>query len=159
MSEVVETVKGGVVEPILAEHSFYLYDIEFVKEQKSWYLRIYIDKPGGGITIDDCVLVSDEVSEKLDEMDPDPIPQAYYLDVSSPPGAERTLRNEKDLNDVLGSYIHVSLYQNLEGQKVFEGDLTEVNSDTLVLDNVAGRKTVIEIPRDQIAKARLAIKF
>lgn len=156
MSEVVETVKG-VVEPILAEHAFYLYDIEFVKEQKSWYLRIYIDKTGG-ITIDDCVLVSDEVSEKLDEMDPDPIPQAYYLDVSSP-GAERTLRNDKDLNDVLGSYIHVSLYQNLEGQKVFEGDLTEVNSDTLVLDNVAGRKTTIEIPREQIAKARLAIKF
>ena len=156
MSEVVETVKE-IVEPILAEHAFYLYDIEFVKEQKSWYLRIYIDKPGG-ITIDDCVLVSDEVSEKLDEMDPDPIPQAYYLDVSSP-GAERTLRNDKDLNDVLGSFIHVSLYQNLKGQKVFEGDLTKVNSDVLVLENVSGQDTAIEIPRDQIAKARLAIKF
>lgn len=156
MSEVVETVKK-IVEPILAEHAFYLYDLEFVKEQKSWYLRVYIDKPGG-ITIDDCVLVSDELSEQLDEMEPDPIPQAYYLDVSSP-GAERTLRNEKDLNDVLGSYIHVSLYQNFEGQKVFEGDLVEVNADQLVLNNVDGREAAVEIPRDQIAKARLAIKF
>ncbi|WP_172189498.1 ribosome maturation factor RimP [Lentilactobacillus kribbianus] len=156
MSEVTETVKQ-IVEPILASHSFYLYDIEFVKESKSWFLRIYIDKPGG-ITIDDCAVVSDELSEQLDEMEPDPIPQAYYLDVSSP-GAERTLRNDKDLNDVLGDYVHLSLYQNLNGQKVYEGDLVEVTADYLKLDNVMNFDQAVEIPRDKIAKARLAIKF
>lgn len=156
MSEVTETVKQ-IVEPILASHSFYLYDIEFVKESKSWFLRIYIDKPGG-ITIDDCAVVSDELSEQLDEMEPDPIPQTYYLDVSSP-GAERTLRNDKDLNDVLGDYVHLSLYQNLNGQKVYEGDLVEVTADYLKLDNVMNFDQAVEIPRDKIAKARLAIKF
>ncbi len=77
MSNVVETVKQ-VVEPILEEHSFYLFDVEFVKENKSWYLRVYIDKKGG-ITIDDRVLVSDELSEKLDAMDPYPIRKPISL--------------------------------------------------------------------------------
>lgn len=86
MSSVVETVTD-LVEPILASHHFELVDVEFVKEGKSWYLRVFIDKPGG-ITIDECVLISDELGEQLDNCDPDPIPQAYYLEVSSP-GAEQ----------------------------------------------------------------------
>ncbi|MDN6542291.1 MAG: ribosome maturation factor RimP, partial [Lentilactobacillus parabuchneri] len=132
MSNVVETVKQ-VVEPILEEHSFYLFDVEFVKENKSWYLRVYIDKKGG-ITIDDCVLVSDELSEKLDAMDPDPIPQAYFLEVSSP-GAERPLRNDEELQQAVGEYVHVSLYQNLNGQKTFEGTLQSVDDESLTLQN------------------------
>ncbi len=60
--------------PIVEGHQFELVDVEFVREGKSWYLRLYIDKPGG-ITIDECALVSDELSEKLDSIDPDPIPQ------------------------------------------------------------------------------------
>ncbi len=67
-----------LVTPIIDAHQFELVDIEFVNEDKSWYLRLYIDKPGG-ITIDECALVSDELSEKLDELDPDPIPQAYFF--------------------------------------------------------------------------------
>ena len=86
MSTVVETVTE-LVKPILAEHNFYLYDMEFVKEGKSWYLRVYIDKDGG-ITLNDCATVSDQLSEALDNVEPDPIPQAYFLEVSSP-GADR----------------------------------------------------------------------
>ncbi|GAA2977495.1 ribosome maturation factor RimP [Lentilactobacillus parakefiri] len=157
MSNVVETVKQ-VVEPILENHSFYLFDVEFVKENKSWYLRVYIDKKGG-ITIDDCVLVSDELSEKLDAMDPDPIPQAYFLEVSSP-GAERPLRNDEELKQATGEYIHVSLYQNLNGNKTFEGTLKSVDDDNLVLQNDKwGKQDTLEIPRNLIAKARLAIQF
>ncbi|PAL01662.1 ribosome maturation factor RimP [Lentilactobacillus parakefiri] len=157
MSNVVETVKQ-VVEPILENHSFYLFDVEFVKENKSWSLRVYIDKKGG-ITIDDCVLVSDELSEKLDAMDPDPIPQAYFLEVSSP-GAERPLRNDEELKQATGEYIHVSLYQNLNGNKTFEGTLKSVDDDNLVLQNDKwGKQDTLEIPRNLIAKARLAIQF
>ncbi len=91
MSTVVKTVTE-LVTPILEEKDFELVDIEFVKEGKSWYLRVFIDKPAG-INIEECALVSDQLSEALDNCDPDPIPQAYYLEVSSP-GAERPLKNK-----------------------------------------------------------------
>ncbi|MFD1125946.1 ribosome maturation factor RimP [Lentilactobacillus raoultii] len=157
MSNVVETVKQ-IVQPILDKHAFYLFDVEFVKESKNWYLRVYIDKKGG-ITIDDCVLVSDELSEKLDEMDPDPIPQQYFLEVSSP-GAERPLRNDRELQQAVGEYVHISLYQNLNGQKVFEGFLRSADSDDVIIQNDQwGKNDTIKIPKKMIAKSRLAIKF
>lgn len=157
MSSVVETVTE-LVTPILDEHSFELYDIEFVKEGKSWYLRVYIDKPGG-ITIEDCAIVNDELSEKLDVTEPDPIPQAYFLDVSSP-GAERPLKKEQDWQGALNEYINVSLYQQIDGAKIFEGTLVELTDDTLTLDYLAKtRHKTITIKRDAVAKARLAIKF
>lgn len=157
MSTVVETVTD-LVNPILAEHDFYLYDIEFVKEGKSWYLRVYIDKDSG-ITLEDCATVSDELSEALDNVDPDPIPQAYFLEVSSP-GAERPLKDEKDYERAVDHYIHVSLYQQINGQKVYEGTLTTLTPEELTLDYLdKTRHRQITIDRKKIAKARLAIKF
>lgn len=157
MSSVVETVTE-LVEPILLSHHFELVDVEFVKEGKSWYLRVFIDKPTG-ITIDECVLVSDELGEKLDSCDPDPIPQAYYLEVSSP-GAERPLKKEKDYVRAVDKYVNVSLYQQLNGQKVYEGYLRKVTAEELTLEYMdKTRKKVVTIPRKQVAKARLAIKF
>ena len=159
MSSVVETVTD-LVTPILAENHFELYDIEFVKEGKSWYSRVYIDKPKG-ITIEECALVSDQLSEKLDACDPDPIPQAYYLEVSSP-GAERPLKREKDYQHALEdhSYIHVSLYQQMNGAKIYEGYMKDLNEKELTLEYMdKTRKKTIVIPRQQIAQARLAIKF
>lgn len=117
MSTVVETVTK-LVTPILEADNFELVDIEFVKEGKSWYLRVFVDKENG-INIEECALISDKLSEKLDECDPDPIPQAYYLEVSSP-GAERPLKNEKDYERALNKYIHVSLYQQFAGAKVLK---------------------------------------
>lgn len=157
LSEVTETVKK-LVTPILDNHGFYLYDIEFVNENKNWYLRVYVDKDNG-ITIEDCALVSDELSEKLDSMDPDPIPQAYFLEVSSP-GAERPLNKPEHFKEAVGKYIHVSLYAPIEKQKVYEGTLKELNDDDIVLTiNLKGRIKDIKIPKKSIAKARLAIKF
>lgn len=157
MSSVVETVTE-LVTPILDERHFELVDAEFVKEGKSWYLRIYIDKPGG-INIEECALVSDLLGEKLDDCDPDPIPQAYFLEVSSP-GAERPLKKERDYERALNSYIHVSLYQPLEGNKVYEGTMVDLKPDELTLEYVdKTRQKTIVIPRKQIAQARLAIKF
>ena len=157
MSSVVETVTE-LVTPILDERHFELVDAEFVKEGKSWYLRIYIDKPGG-INIEECALVSDLLGEKLDDCDPDPIPQAYFLEVSSP-GAERPLKKERDYERALNSYIHVSLYQRLEGNKVYEGTMVDLKPDELTLEYMdKTRQKTIVIPRKQIAQARLAIKF
>ena len=131
LSSVVETVTD-LVTPILQDHDFYLYDLEFVKEGKSWYLRVYIDKDGG-ITLEDCALVSDELSEALDNVEPDPIPQAYFLEVSSP-GAERPLKKEEDYQRAIDHYIHISLYQQINGQKVYEGTLTQLSNKEITLD-------------------------
>ncbi|GLB46946.1 ribosome maturation factor RimP [Philodulcilactobacillus myokoensis] len=157
MSKVVDTVTD-VLNPILKQHHFNLFDVNFVKESQKWYLRVYIDKPGG-ITINDCALISDELGQKLDEMDPDPIPQAYYLDVSSP-GAERPLRNIAELKQAINEYIHVSLYYNVKKQKVYEGTFKKMDHENIVLEyNHKGQFRNITIPIKAIAKARLAIKF
>jgi ribosome maturation factor RimP len=157
VSSVIEQVTN-LVSPILAEHHFELVDLEFVKEGKSWYLRVFIDKVGG-INIEECALISDLLSEKLDAQDPDLIPQAYYLEVSSP-GAERPLKNDRDLQRSLNKYVNVSLYQALNGQKVYEGDLVEITADNLVLAVIQKQRQLkLKIPRQQIAKIRLAIKF
>lgn len=156
-SNVVETIQP-VAAAIVSAHQFELVDLEFVREGQSWYLRLYIDKPGG-INIEECAMVSDELSEKLDAMEPDPIPQAYFLEVSSP-GAERPLKKEADFQNAIGKYVHVGLYQKLDGKKIFEGDLTAVTPTTLTIDYLdkTCHKTVT-INREQISQARLAVKF
>ncbi|MDM8213426.1 ribosome maturation factor RimP [Enterococcus hirae] len=154
---VVDTVTT-IVTPILEEKDFDLVDVEFVKEGKNWFLRVFIDKDGG-IDLDDCVAVSEILSEQLDTMDPDPVPQAYFLEVSSP-GAERPLKKDKDFEQALNEYIHVSLYQSLDGEKQFDGFLTAIDKETLTLKvRIKTRDKEITIPRKEIAKARLAIQF
>jgi len=84
--------------PIMERTGFELVDVEYVKEGSNYYLRAYIDKEGG-ITIDDCELVSRELSDLLDAEDF--IPEAYYLEVSSP-GLGRQLKKEKDFARSIG---------------------------------------------------------
>ncbi|TNL02073.1 ribosome maturation factor RimP [Fructilactobacillus sanfranciscensis] len=157
VSEIIDKVTE-TVQPILDENNFYLYSIEYVQEGGSWYLRVFIDKDNG-ISIDDCVLVSDQLSEKLDEIDPDPFADQYFLEVSSP-GAERPLNNEQDYQNAINDYVNVSLYQKLDGKKMYEGTLKELNDDdlTLIVKDKTRRKEV-KIPRKLISKARLAIEF
>ncbi|MFP9075801.1 ribosome maturation factor RimP, partial [Enterococcus faecalis] len=75
---------------------------------------------------------SEQLSDKLDACDPDPIPQAYFLEVSSP-GAERPLKKEEDYHRAVGEYIHLSLYQPVEGEKQFEGFLQSFDEEQLVI--------------------------
>ncbi|MEI5991970.1 ribosome maturation factor RimP [Enterococcus crotali] len=157
MSSVVETVTE-LVTPILEKQNFELVEVEFVKEGRDWFLRVFIDKEGG-IDILDCALVSEQLDEKLDAMDPDPIPQAYFLEVSSP-GAERPLKKESDYEKAVGEYIHVSLYQTIDGEKQFEGILKTVDKDQLTLTvKIKTRVKEYTFERKNIAKARLAIQF
>ena len=156
-NNVVETIQP-LAQAIVATHQFELVDLEFVREGQSWYLRLYIDKPGG-INIEECAMVSDELSEKLDSMDPDPIPQAYFLEVSSP-GAERPLKKEADYQNAIGKYIHVGLYQKVDGKKAFDGDLAAVTLETLTINYLdKTRHKTVTIDREMISQARLAVKF
>ena len=93
--------------PIIEEHGFELVDVEYVKEGSTWYLRAYIDKPGG-ITIDDCETVSRRLSDILDEKDY--IEDAYILEVSSP-GLGRPLKKEKDYKRSLGEEVEIRTYR------------------------------------------------
>ena len=88
-----------LIEPILAENNFDLYDVEYVKEGSNWYLRAYIDKEGG-INVNDCELVSRQLSDLLDKEDF--IPEPYILEVSSP-GLGRQLKKDKHFEKVYGS--------------------------------------------------------
>ena len=90
--EVYEQKTEEILNPIVEKHGFDLWDVEYVKEGGNWYLRAYIDKPGG-IMVDDCEVVSRELSDILDEKDF--IDEAYILEVSSP-GLGRPLKKEKD---------------------------------------------------------------
>lgn len=157
MSSVVETITE-LVTPIVEKQNFELVDVEFVKEGKSWFLRVFIDKDGG-IDIEECALVSEQLSERLDTIEPDPIPQAYFLEVSSP-GAERPLKKESDYQQAVGEYIHISLYQAVDGEKQYEGILESLTDEELTLKvKIKTRVKDFTFERKNIAKARLAIQF
>ena len=104
MAKVVDVVRE-LIESELQAQGYELFDLTFSKEGKEWYLRIYIDKPGG-VTLDDCVDASEAISAIVDQAEPDPIPQAYYLEVSSP-GAERPLKTEADIQKAIGQWVHL----------------------------------------------------
>jgi ribosome maturation factor RimP len=154
-SKVVKTTEELVL-PILEQKNLELVDIEYVKEGKNWFLRVYIDKDGG-VDITECGEVSEQLSERLDEADP--ISEAYFLEVSSP-GVERPLKTKRDIANSINQYIHVKLYEPINGEKTYEGELINYSDDVLTVEyRVKTRKKTVEIPFDKIAKARLAVKF
>ncbi|BCS81502.1 ribosome maturation factor RimP [Anaerocellum diazotrophicum] len=151
MSKITKKVEE-LVKPILERYGFDLVDIEFKKEGKNHFLRVYIDKPGG-ITIDDCQLVSEELSEKLDIVDP--IPFSYYLEVSSP-GIDRPLISDRDFIRNRGRVVDVFLNQPFLNRTKITGELVEKNEKYLVL---IVDKEKIDIPVGNIKKVKLAIRF
>ena len=103
------------IEPVIIGHDCELVDLEYVKEKSQDYLRIYVDKQPNGIDIETIAELSELVGEKLDSMQPDPLPDPYILELSSP-GLERPIKKEQDWEKAKGQYIHVGLYQKLEGE-------------------------------------------
>ncbi len=149
----IEMLVEELVQPIVEGVNFELVDVEFKKEGPHRYLRIYIDKPGG-ISLDDCQLISEKLSEKLDELDP--IEENYFLEVSSP-GLDRPLKNEKDFIKYRGELVEVKLYEPIDGQKLIEGELVDFVNNTIIINSkVIG---ILEIPYDKAALTKLAIKF
>ena len=126
----IEKKAEELIIPILEENSFELVDVEYVKEGSDWYLRAYIDKEGG-ITVDDCELVSRAFEVKLDEADL--IPGAYILEVSSP-GLTRPLKKERDYERNRGKLVEVHLYSAIDKNKVFTGNLVDWDDKKVVVD-------------------------
>ncbi|MDQ0214263.1 ribosome maturation factor RimP [Oikeobacillus pervagus] len=155
MSKVTEIVEQ-LVTPILDEMKLEIVETEYVKEGKNWFLRVFIDKDSG-VDIEECGIVSERLSEKLDEIDP--IPHNYFLEVSSP-GAERPLKKTRDFEKAVGKQVHVKTYEPIEGEKVFEGKLLSFDGDQLIVEiKIKTRKKEITIPFEKVAKARLAVTF
>ncbi|CAM3704605.1 ribosome maturation factor RimP [Mesobacillus zeae] len=155
MSKVTEVVEE-LVTPILDEIDLELVDIEYVKEGKNWFLRVYIDKDNG-VDIEECGIVSERLSEKLDELDP--IQHNYFLEVSSP-GAERPLKKERDYQKAIGKNVFIKTYEPIDGEKAFEGVMTAYDGESVTVEvKVKTRKKSISLPLDKIASARLAVTF
>lgn len=152
MSSQIKSAVEEMVKPFLDENGFELVDIEYVKEGSNWFLRVYVDKDGG-IDIDDCGRVSEYLSAKLDEKDP--IPVAYFLEVSSP-GAERPLKKPSDFQKAVGKHVFVTTYEPIDGKKEFEGVLEAYDGEQLTVN--IGKKSAV-IPAAKLASARLAIVF
>ena len=136
-----------MVKPISDELNYEIYHVEYVKENGEYYLRIYIEKEGG-ITLSDCEALSRRVSDLMDEKDP--IPEAYFLEVSSP-GLNRTLFNEAHYKRFVGREVMVKLTKAIEGKKSIKGILKEVNEENIIVE----ADTLISIPKEKIKSANI----
>lgn len=143
----------ALLEPIAAECQVEIYDVEYVKEGKEWYLRAYIDKTDG-VTIEDCEKVSRALSDALDREDF--IPDAYILEVSSP-GLGRQLKKDRHFEKSLGQMVEVKLYEAVDGVKEQEGILWAYDPRKIVIADEDGQET--ELERNKIAQVRLKIDF
>lgn len=138
--------------PVMEENHFELVDVEYVKEAGNWYLRGYIDKPGG-ITVNDCETVSRAFSDKLDENDF--IEDSYIMEISSP-GLDRPLKKEKDFQRNMGKLVEVRTYRPIEKQKEFCGILTAFDSNSVTIDEDGTERT---FEKKDMALIRQAIEF
>ena len=140
-------------EPIVVENGCTIWDVEYVREGGTWFLRLYIDKPGG-VNITDCENVSRAVSDKLDEVDP--IPSSYTFEVSSA-GADRVLRKPEHFAAYIGEEVELKLFRPRDGRKVFVGILktrSESGSVTLTVGD-----SDVEFTEKEIAQIRLSVAF
>ena len=148
-----EAKTEALVMPLIEENHFELVDVEYVREGGNWFLRVYIDKDGG-ISVDDCELVSRALSDLLDVEDY--IPDAYILEVSSP-GLGRQLKKDKDFKRSIGELIELKLYKAINKQKEYEGILVSFDENSLTIELEDGNQESFQ--RADIAMVRLALDF
>ena len=153
--ETYESRTEQLLVPIAERFHVDIYDVEYVKEGKDWYLRAYIDKPGG-VSIDDCENVSRALSDVLDEEDY--ISDAYILEVSSP-GLGRTLKKDKHLEKSLGAEVEIKTYKPIDGRKEFSGILKAFDPDSITItlpdEKEEAAKRVFQ--RKEVAVIKLAL--
>lgn len=153
MGKKVEDYIFDLAQPIAQDYALELVDVEYQKEGQDWILRVLVDKPEG-ITLEDCQNVSQELGAQLDIEEP--IEKSYILEVSSP-GLERPLKKNEDFNRFTGHLIDVSTYAPIKGERAFTGELLGLVEDKVKLK--LEDSEVVEIPREKIAKANLAVEF
>ncbi|MCI6647208.1 MAG: ribosome maturation factor RimP [Oscillospiraceae bacterium] len=151
MSKITETV-WQLAEPVARENGVELWDVEFVKEAGTQYLRVYIDKPEG-ICVDDCEAVSRALDPILDEADP--IPCSYVFEVASA-GIDRELKRPSDFEKFMGSQVEIKLYQALNGRKVYVGELAGYDQGNVTV-LVNGKE--LELKKPMIAQVRLYVEI
>ena len=149
-SESYEAKTGQLIQPLIDANNFELVDVEFVKEGSDWYLRVYIDKDGG-ITVDDCELISRAFNEILDREDY--ISEQYIFEVSSP-GLMRPLKKEKDYKRSVGKLIDIKLYKPVDKCKEFTGVLDSYDKDTVTIKMDDDTQKTFD--RSNLAMIRLA---
>jgi len=137
-----------LIKPIISELLYELYHVEYIKENGEFYLRIYIDKEEGRISLDDCAAVSGKVSGILDVNDP--IEDAYYLEISSP-GLNRGLYKEEHFKKFIGKEVLIKLTGSINGVKSIKGILKNVLEESIVVE----AETEVEITKDKIKYANL----
>ena len=151
MSKLTEKIQA-LAEPVVREEGCSLWDVEYVREAGSWYLRLYIDKEGG-VSIDDCERISRRMDPILDEADP--IPDSYVFEVGSA-GAERQLKRPGDFEQFMGSEVELKLYQPRDGKKLYVGSLAAYDNGDVSLK--VGKEE-IRFAKAQIAQVKLHVTF
>lgn len=142
----------ALLEPIVKERELTIWDIEFKKEGKDYFLRVFLDKEGG-ISIDDCEYVSRKLEEQLDEKDP--ISQAYMLEVSSA-GLDRVIKYDFHFAACMGKNVDVKLFAPINGNKEFTAELAGFADEIVTLKY---EKELLEIPQEKISQLRLTVEF
>ena len=151
MSKISEKV-FELARPVVEEEGCSLWDVEYVREAGTWYLRVYVDKEGG-VSIDDCERISRRLDPVLDEADP--IPESYVFEVGSA-GADRELKRPGDFEQFKGSSVEVKLYKPVEGSKLYVGELLHYEKGSVTIA-FAGREMVFA--PEQVAQVRLHVTF
>ncbi len=151
MSKITDKVTE-LAKPVVEEEGCSLWDVEYVREAGSWFLRIFIDKDGG-VGIDDCERISRRLDPILDEADP--IPDSYVFEVGSA-GAERELKRPGDFEQFMGSEVEVRLYQPVNGCKVYVGALSGYDNGRVT---VTAGKNEVSFDKSQIALVKLHVSI
>ncbi|MEG2420994.1 MAG: ribosome maturation factor RimP [Oscillospiraceae bacterium] len=142
----------ALVAPIAAENGCSIWDIEYLREAGTWFLRVYLDKPEG-VGVADCEAVSRALSDALDEADP--IEGSYVLEVSSP-GADRTLKSPEHFAQFLGEVVEVHLYRPLNGKKALVGALLSYENGDVTIQ---APEAAVTLPKKDIAQVKLYLTF
>jgi ribosome maturation factor RimP len=143
-----ERVVSEIVEPIVTSHGMELIGVEYRRETGGWVLRIYIDKKGG-VSLDDCVLVSNEVGPVIDVEDLFQTP--YTMEVSSP-GLNRALKKARDFERFKGRVVKIRTHDAIGGRRNFKGRLLGCTNAVIQI-GIGGE--VLDVPLLNVAKANL----
>ena len=151
MSKLTDKI-AEIARPVVEEEGCSLWDVEYVREAGTWYLRIFIDKEGG-LSIDDCERISRRLDPVLDEEDP--IPDSYVFEVGSA-GADRELKRPGDFEQFMGSEVDVKLYQPVDGSKLYTGTRCGYEDGRVSIE-CGGKSRSFD--KSQLAQVRLHVKI
>ena len=151
MSKLTDKI-AEIARPVVEKEGCSLWDVEYVREAGTWYLRVFIDRDGG-VSIDDCERVSRRLDPILDEEDP--IPDSYVFEVGSA-GADRELKRPGDFEQFMGSEVEVKLYRPVDGSKHYTGTLSDYEDGAVSLTQ---GEITLHFPKEQVAQVRLYVSI